>query len=653
MDPPATLKLYLVALDPGGVGLRMGLRVMLTLLGVCLVLLALDHWIPLHAPSYVLGMITALQGAIQVKDRARADRALTRLYAALGGFAAIAGIVAAGASLLHIDALLLVIVFLATCARRFGPRWQAVGMFAFMCGVVGSFLKAPEAQLPQIALVLGVSAVVAHVVQDYLMPNRPARAFRRVVAATSDISRQLRHMIGMHQAPQARQRDIHWRETLRLAGRLRGDIRMCLDYLPLGLEGPGSKASRAVTLRLLDLQLAMESALDCASNEVPRGPEGRAAIARHLQTMQEAETGLAAAVAGLPASFPGAPGPAGAGAAGAKPWPRRGQWLKEPILRIAIQATLACAIAMVGGRLISSDRWFWAVLAAFLVFMNTQTMGAVTVRGLDRALGTLAGILVGIGLATLVGGDLYLTVLLVALSVFGVVYLARISQLGMNVCINVAIALIYGLVGIFTPALLVLRLEETAIGAAAGILCALAVLPLGTHRAVAQASNRLRAALGELLEALAGVASDSTGRSSVPAAARAVDLAFAAVLNACEPFRSMWNFALSQADTDEGLRRSNLQLHAAHLLEHALRHRAPTPAEARQLRAIAARLLAVQAPDGVAPPRASADAAGRRSAERQAIASIPDAAVRRALQILSESLEDDGKKDPAGRPAPR
>jgi len=149
------------------------------------------------------------------------------------------------------------------------------------------------------------------------------------------------------------------------------------------------------------------------------------------------------------------------------------------------------------------------------------------------------------------------------------------------------------------------------------------------------------------------VASDSTGRSSVPAAARAVDLAFAAVLNACEPFRSMWNFALSQADTDEGLRRSNLQLHAAHLLEHALRHRAPTPAEARQLRAIAARLLAVQAPDGVAAPHTSADTAGRRAAERQAIASIPDAAVRRALQILSESPEDDGKKDPAGRPVPR
>jgi len=220
----------------------------------------------------------------------------------------------------------------------------------------------------------------------------------------------------------------------------------------------------------------------------------------------------------------------------------------------------------------------------------------------------------------------------------------------MNVCINVAIALIYGLVGIFTPALLVLRLEETAIGAAAGILCSLAVLPLGTHRAVAQASKRLRDALGELLEALAGVASDTTGPSPVPAAVRAVDLAFAAVLSAYEPFRSMWNFALSQAATDEGLRRSNLQIHAAHLLEHALRHRAPTPTEARQLRAIAARLQAVQAPDGVADPRASADAAGRRAAERQAIASIPDEAVRRALQILSESLEEDGTEGAAADP---
>jgi len=646
----ATLKLYLVSLDPGGVGLRMGLRVMLTLAMVCLVLWALHHWIPLHAASYVLGMITAIQSAIQVRDRTPADRALTRFYAALGGFAAIAGIAAAGASLLRIDALLVVIVFLATCARRFGPRWQAVGMFAFMCAVVGSFLKAPEAQLPQIALALGVSAVVAHLVQSYLMPTRPPRAFRRVVTATTDISRQLRHMLGTLQANGG---DLHGKAALRLARRLRGDIRMCLDYLPMQLEGPGAEATRAVTLRLLDLQLALESALYCASREASRRPDSQAAVARQLQTMEEAETGLATAVASLPPTFPDGPGPAGGTAAGTTPWPKRGQWLEDPQLRVAIQATLACAIAMIGGRLISSDRWFWAVLAAFLVFMNTQTTGAVTVRALNRAMGTLAGIILGIGLATLLGGDLYLTVLLVALSVFGAFYLARISYAGMNICINVAIALAYGLVGIFTPALLVLRLEETAIGAAAGTFCALAVLPIGTHRAVEQATNRFQGALQELLQALAGVASDAAARRAVPSAARAVDMAFAAVLNAYEPFRSVWHFGASQASTDEGLRRGYLLAHAAHLLEHALRHRAPTPAEAQQLRAVAGRLQAVQDPEGTEDLSASAAAAERLFAERQAAAAIPDETVRHALQILSQSLDDDGKKDPADRPVPR
>ena len=646
----ATLKLYLVSLDPGGVGLRMGLRVMLTLAMVCLVLWALHHWIPLHAASYVLGMITAIQSAIQVRDRTPADRALTRFYAALGGFAAIAGIAAAGASLLRIDALLVVIVFLATCARRFGPRWQAVGMFAFMCAVVGSFLKAPEAQLPQIALALGVSAVVAHLVQSYLMPTRPPRAFRRVVTATTDISRQLRHMLGTLQANGG---DLHGKAALRLARRLRGDIRMCLDYLPMQLEGPGAEATRAVTLRLLDLQLALESALYCASREASRRPDSQAAVARQLQTMEEAETGLATAVASLPPTFPDGPGPAGGTAAGTTPWPKRGQWLEDPQLRVAIQATLACAIAMIGGRLISSDRWFWAVLAAFLVFMNTQTTGAVTVRALNRAMGTLAGIILGIGLATLLGGDLYLTVLLVALSVFGAFSLARISYAGMNICINVAIALAYGLVGIFTPALLVLRLEETAIGAAAGTFCALAVLPIGTHRAVEQATNRFQGALQELLQALAGVASDAAARRAVPSAARAVDMAFAAVLNAYEPFRSVWHFGASQASTDEGLRRGYLLAHAAHLLEHALRHRAPTPAEAQQLRAVAGRLQAVQDPEGTEDLSASAAAAERLFAERQAAAAIPDETVRHALQILSQSLDDDGKKDPADRPVPR
>ncbi len=52
----------------------------------------------------------------------------------------------------------------------------------------------------------------------------------------------------------------------------------------------------------------------------------------------------------------------------------------------------------------SEQRWFWAVLTAFLVFVNTQSRGDAVLRSLDRAIGTAAGIVVGIGVAMLLQG---------------------------------------------------------------------------------------------------------------------------------------------------------------------------------------------------------------------------------------------------------
>ena len=68
--------------------------------------------------------------------------------------------------------------------------------------------------------------------------------------------------------------------------------------------------------------------------------------------------------------------------------------------------TIASAIAMVGGVTLSPERWFWAVLTAFLIFSNTQSRGDLTVRALNRTLGTAIGIFIGIGLATLIEGEL-------------------------------------------------------------------------------------------------------------------------------------------------------------------------------------------------------------------------------------------------------
>src|SRR5699024_4240252 len=77
----------------------------------------------------------------------------------------------------------------------------------------------------------------------------------------------------------------------------------------------------------------------------------------------------------------------------------------------------------------------------------------------------------------------------------------------------------------YSPGLLVLRLEETAIGAAIGIVVALIFLPLSAHDTVHSARSALLTRLSEVLNAIAdrmgepgaqaGTGSDKPGRAAV------------------------------------------------------------------------------------------------------------------------------------------
>ncbi|MFC7217608.1 hypothetical protein ACFQLX_05375 [Streptomyces polyrhachis] len=48
--------------------------------------------------------------------------------------------------------------------------------------------------------------------------------------------------------------------------------------------------------------------------------------------------------------------------------------------------------------------------------------------------------------------------------------------------VTVMVGLLYGLIGVLTPALLALRVEETAIGAVSAALAVVVILPVTTHQ---------------------------------------------------------------------------------------------------------------------------------------------------------------------------
>jgi uncharacterized membrane protein YccC len=146
--------------------------------------------------------------------------------------------------------------------------------------------------------------------------------------------------------------------------------------------------------------------------------------------------------------------------------------------RLACQVAVGTALAILGGELLSEQRWYWAVLTCWVVFVNASSTGEILVKGYRRLVGTVAGVLAGGLLAGAIGADPWLAFALVIACVFGMFFTAPVSYSMMSFFVTTMIGLLYTLLGTFSRDVLVLRIEETAVGAACGLLAATLVLPI-------------------------------------------------------------------------------------------------------------------------------------------------------------------------------
>ncbi|WP_344381581.1 FUSC family protein [Streptomyces thermolineatus] len=188
----------------------------------------------------------------------------------------------------------------------------------------------------------------------------------------------------------------------------------------------------------------------------------------------------------------------------------------RPTTRQAVQAAVAAAAALAIGQAVSHERWYWAVGTAWWVFVNTSSAGETLVRGFRRIVGTVCGIVAGLAVALPVDGAPGPTAAVVALCVFGIFYTAPVSYSWMIFCVTVMVGLLYGLLGVLHPGLLVLRLQETAIGAAAAVTAALTVLPNTTHALtharIEQALRAVRAFTADASRRLSGTGGANPAR---------------------------------------------------------------------------------------------------------------------------------------------
>jgi len=206
----------------------------------------------------------------------------------------------------------------------------------------------------------------------------------------------------------------------------------------------------------------------------------------------------------------------------------------DPSIRAGIQAAIGGALAIVGGELLSAQRWYWAVIAGYIVFAGTTSRGDLLVKGWRRIWGTLLGIIAGTVLATLLAGKAELNVVAALVCIFLAFYMLRVSYATMTFFITVMLGMLYDILGTFTPDVLLIRLAETAIGVTGSVIAAMLVLPTRTRATVLTELHDYFAALHrELVDAERLLV--QADRVSVIAATREVDRAATDVRTAIAP----------------------------------------------------------------------------------------------------------------------
>jgi hypothetical protein len=221
-----------------------------------------------------------------------------------------------------------------------------------------------------------------------------------------------------------------------------------------------------------------------------------------------------------------------------EPGTRLGESIPLPLhIRTAIQMGIAVAAATVLGDVLSPRRFYWAVLAAVVTFMGANTTGEQVRKASFRIAGTVAGVVVGSLLATLVGHHTYWSIATILAALFFGFYLLRINYTFMVIGITVTVSQLYVQLDEFSISLLLLRLEETALGAAVTIVVVMLVLPLRTRRV-------LRIAFRDHVRAVAQLADhavdhlldeDHGAGATLRSDARAVDAAYHALTATARP----------------------------------------------------------------------------------------------------------------------
>ncbi|HET8700357.1 MAG TPA: FUSC family protein, partial [Nitrococcus sp.] len=525
----------------------------------------------------LLGGAVSLISAMAVNDPDRRQQKITFVLLPLPAMAAISAGAALAPWRIAGDAAFVAIAFAAVYVRRFGPRGFALGMLAFITYFIGLFLAPRVTSLPWLFIAICVGSACSFLLRYAVLPDRPLRDLERMLRAfTTLIGRVLDEVIkslASETPDDRRRRAIRWHLPRLIDTAIALEIQ--LEQVLPDEDQPNPLRAR-LALAVLDLELATERIVRISAGVLEPAVRARAvdalralrlqirrrelSAAAELPTVRALESSLleraiqrlAAAfvamsdervdMAALAGSQVKVRPPATARSADSGDSARDASAAAEvrterlaPSTRQAIQVAVAGALAIAAGELVSPRRWYWAAITAFVVFTGTNSRGETLLKGWQRIAGTLAGVAAGVLIGTVVHGERRVDLMLMFVCIFLAFYLLRVSYGLMIFWITILVALLYSLFGFFSPQLLVLRLEETAIGAAVGVLVAVLLLPASTRSRVRDESREFLIALAGLVEDCGEQLLGDYRSGDLTATTRALDRRFQQLRAAAKP----------------------------------------------------------------------------------------------------------------------
>ncbi|WP_018179272.1 FUSC family protein [Jongsikchunia kroppenstedtii] len=573
------------AADPGLIRLRQGLRAATAVGTTILVQWIASKIVGVDGKAAVLhillGAIVALTATNGIKELHRSSTVKT---CAGVPFSAGFGVSLSYVVTHHPAAtvpMFMVVVFIAVWVRRFGARWQTWGTTFFFGFFLNVFIKLPAHTAPSVFVALVVSAAwIAILLTTALHVDQRKLFVRTVSALRARMRSTVAAALAVIDTNGSRRTVAQLRQELAKAT----DAALLLDGLLADERSLPRGASPGVLRRwIVDLELGIDEVSSATLDLVRRAAAGDAdaraalpAVRSTLETLGWADADAARTdarnlldrhrqlqpvrrlVSGdrllidavddwtsgrirmqeASAQGPGAdfvpkvtlagwslPGSAGPAAVAIKTAHGNRRWIPLRLTtRHAVQLAVTAGVAVELGRLVSPDRYYWAVVTAFLMFTGAATASETARKAIGSMAGTFVGIWIAMSLEQLTAGNLAVSVSIMVACIFFAQYYAQVSSLVSRLFMTVALGQMFGLI---EPALehnlLLTRLGETVIGGLTGIVASAVILRVSTIDTQRAARHALLIRLAELLDRCADPTSHPRTDGDTLAAAIAVD----------------------------------------------------------------------------------------------------------------------------------